>query len=150
MSLVLKDLKGVQNYLDDVIVYGRVQQEHDCNLQAVLAALKEAGLQLNTEKCHFNQKSLQFLGHVVSAQGLLPNEDHIKAITEAPAPSVATTLRSFLGLTAWYAKFVQNYASLVEPMRDCLRDDTFKWTAAAQVSFDSQDSHRKQSSTGSF
>lgn len=69
---------GVQKYLDDVIVYGRDQQEHDCNLQAVLAALREAGHQLNTEKCHFNQKSLQFLGHVISDQGSLLNEDHLK------------------------------------------------------------------------
>uniref|UniRef100_A0A3P9H5V6 Gypsy retrotransposon integrase-like protein 1 n=1 Tax=Oryzias latipes TaxID=8090 RepID=A0A3P9H5V6_ORYLA len=136
MSLVLKGLKGVQNYLDDVIVYGRDQQEHDRNLQAVLATLNEAGLQLNMEKCHFNQKSLQFLGHVISAKGLLPNEDHLKAIAEAPAPGDATTLRSFLGLTAWYAKFVKNYASLVEPMRACLHTDTFKWTSEAQASFD--------------
>lgn len=136
MSLMLKDLKGVQNYLDDVIVYGTGKEEHDRNLQMVLAALKEAGLQLNNEKCHFNQTSLRFLGHTISAQGLLPDKDHLKAITATPAPSDATTLRSFLGLTAWYAKFVQNYASPVEPMRDCLRDDTFQWTAAAQSSFD--------------
>ncbi|XP_037611722.1 uncharacterized protein K02A2.6-like [Sebastes umbrosus] len=136
MSLVLKDLKGVQNYLDDVIVYGIEQEEHDRNLQAVLAALKDAGLQLNKEKCHFNQTSLRFLGHTITPQGLLPDKDHLRAITETPAPSDATTLRSFLGLTAWYAKFVQNYASLVEPMRECLRDDTFQWTAAAQSSFD--------------
>nr|XP_055032791.1 uncharacterized protein K02A2.6-like [Misgurnus anguillicaudatus] len=136
MSLVLKGLKGVQNYLDDVIVFGTGKEEHDHNLLMVLAALKEAGLQLNNEKCHFNQTILRFLGHTISAQGLLPDKDHFKAITAAPAPSDATTLRSFLGLTAWYAKFVQNYASLVEPMRDCLRDDKFQWTAAAQSSFD--------------
>ncbi len=112
------------------------QEEHDCNLRAVLTVLKEAGLQLNHEKCHFDQKSLQFLGHTILAQGLLPDKEHLRAITEAPAPSNATTLRSFVGLTAWYAKFVQNYTSLVESMRECLCDDTFKWTAAAQSSFD--------------
>lgn len=102
MSLVLKDLKGVQNYLDDIIVYGKGKEEHDRNLQMVLAALKEAGLQLNNEKCHFNQTSLRFLGHTISAQGLLPDKDHLKAITAAPAPSDATTLRSFLVLTAFH------------------------------------------------
>lgn len=95
MSLVLNDLKGVENYLDEVIVYGRDQEEHDRNLQAMLTALKEAGLQLNTEKCHFNQKSLLFLGHTISAQGLLPNEDHLRAITEAPVPSDTTTLANY-------------------------------------------------------
>uniref|UniRef100_A0A1A8N061 Gypsy retrotransposon integrase-like protein 1 n=4 Tax=Nothobranchius TaxID=28779 RepID=A0A1A8N061_9TELE len=90
----------------------------------------------NVEKCQFNQTSLRFLGHVISAQGLLPDGEHIKAITEAPAPSDAPTLRSFLGLTSWYAKFVDNYATLVEPMRECLRNDTFHWTEAAQLSFE--------------
>ena len=141
MSLVLKDLKGVQNYLDDVIVYGTDKEDHDRNLQAVLTALKEAGLQLNKEKCHFNQTSLRFLGHTISAQGLLPVKDHLKAITEAPAPTDDTTLRSFLGLTGWYAKYVENYASLVEPMRECLRGDTFQWTAAAQSSYDAVKAH---------
>ena len=55
MSLVLKGLKGVQYYLDDVIVYGKVKKDHDRNLQEVLAAIKGAGLQLNNDKCQFNQ-----------------------------------------------------------------------------------------------
>lgn len=135
MSILLKGLEGVQYFLDDVIVYGKSKEEHDRNLQKVLAAIREAGLQLNDEKCQFNKSSLRFLGHTISAQGLQPLSEHVRAITEAPAPTDATTLRSFLGLTAWYQKFVYNYASLVEPMRACLREDTFRWTEAAQESF---------------
>jgi hypothetical protein len=136
MSLVLKGCKGVQFYLDDVIIYGKVKAAHDLNLQEVLAAIKRAGLQLNEEKCQFNQSSLRFLGHTISAQGLQPLTEHVKAITEAPAPTEATALRSFLGLTAWYQKFVYNYASLVEPMRACLREEKFQWTSAAKKSFE--------------
>lgn len=117
-------------------MYGVDKQDHDSNLKDVLAALRKAGLQLNDEKCHFNQTSIRFLGHIVSAQGLLPDTEHLKVITEAPAPTDATTLRSFLGLTSWYSKFVDNFASLVEPMRECLSADTFQWTDAAQESFE--------------
>lgn len=66
----------------------------------------------------------------------MPDKDHLRAITEAPAHSDPTTLCTFLGLTAWYAKFVKNYVCLVEPMRKCLHDDTFQWTASAQSSFE--------------
>ncbi|KAL7846430.1 hypothetical protein SRHO_G00214100 [Serrasalmus rhombeus] len=79
---------------------------------------------------------LSFLGHTIGRDGILPDDTHVEAIRDAPAPSDAPMLRSFLGLTAWYAKFIQNYASVVEPMRDVLREPTtFKWTDKAQQSF---------------
>ncbi|RXN07000.1 gypsy-16 si [Labeo rohita] len=89
MVTILKGLHGVQNYLDDLIVYGRTAAKHDRKRQA--------------------------------AQGLLPNDGHIQDIMQAPAPTDTAKLRSFLGLTSWYSRFVQNYPSEVEPMRACLR-----------------------------
>ncbi|KAJ8356857.1 hypothetical protein SKAU_G00196510 [Synaphobranchus kaupii] len=61
MATILQGLPGVQNYLDDVIIYGATADEHDRKLKAVLRSLKDAGLQLNDDKCHFNQTSLRFL-----------------------------------------------------------------------------------------
>ncbi|KAI2664029.1 hypothetical protein H4Q32_002146 [Labeo rohita] len=92
MVTILKGLHGVQNYLDDLIVYGRTAAKHDRKRQA--------------------------------AQGLLPNDGHIQDIMQAPAPTDTAKLRSFLGLTSWYSRFVQNYPSEVEPMRACLRTQT--------------------------
>ncbi|KAL0172252.1 hypothetical protein M9458_032563, partial [Cirrhinus mrigala] len=73
MVTILKGLHGVQNYLDDVIVYGRTATEHDRNLQAVLTTLQHAGLTLNRAKCKFSCTSLTYLGHTITAQGLLPS-----------------------------------------------------------------------------
>jgi len=56
----------------------------------------------------------------IPSPGLMPDHSHLEAIRNAPPPSDEPTLRSFLGLTAWYAKFIPNYASVVEPMRDAL------------------------------
>lgn len=137
MTKILSGLKGVKCYLDDVIIYGPSQEEHDANLKAVMKRIQEAGLQLNKEKCLFSQTTLTFLGHRLSPEGLQPSDGHVTAILNAPAPTDAATLRSFLGLSAWYSKFIPNYASLVEPMRALLRKNTtFKWNDEAQKSFD--------------
>ncbi|KAJ8356711.1 hypothetical protein SKAU_G00195050 [Synaphobranchus kaupii] len=136
MATILQGLPGVKNYLDDVIIYGATADEHDRRLKAVLRSLKDAGLQLNEDKCNFNQTSLRFLGHSVSAQGILPDKDHIEAVLNAPAPADAAALRSFLGLVSWYSKFLPNYATVVEPMRACIRQDTdYIWTDEAETSF---------------
>ncbi len=135
--MILKGLEGVQCYLDDVIVHGASEAIHNANLKAVLHRISEAGLKLNPDKCKLNLTSLSFLGYRLSAAGLHPDVTHTTAITNAPRPTDAATLRSFLGLTAWYSKFVPAYATLAEPMRALLRKDCdFQWTVAAQESFD--------------
>ena len=137
MKVILCGLQGVQCYLDDVIVYGSSQAAHDTYLQAVLHRVQDAGLKLNTEKCLFRQTALDFLGFRLSPDGLEPNDSHVTAILHAPAPTDAPSLRSFLGLSAWYSKFIPNYASVVEPMRALLRKNTeFTWTEEAQQSFE--------------
>lgn len=137
MTMILKGLDGVQCYLDDVIVHGASKVIHNANLKAVLHRISEAGLKLNADKCKFNLTTLSFLGYRLAADDLHPDDAHTTAITNAPPPNDAATLRSFLGLSAWYSKFVPAYATLVEPMRALLRKDCeFHWTTEAQESFD--------------
>nr|XP_055067975.1 uncharacterized protein K02A2.6-like [Misgurnus anguillicaudatus] len=136
MCTILQDLPNVANYLDDIIIWGRTPEEHERSLQGVMQRLRDAGLQINESKCHFRQTSLQFLGHTVTAQGIQPDKQHLCAILQAPAPTDAVQLRSFLGLLSWYSKFIPNFASVVEPLRACLRKDAeFRWSNEAQDSF---------------
>ncbi len=136
MHLILQGLPNVANYLDDIIIWGRTAEEHEHSLKAVLQRLQDSGLKINASKCHFSQTSLQFLGHTVTAQGVKPDKQHLSAILQAPAPTDAVKLRSFLGLLSWYSKFIQNFASVVEPLRACLRKDAeFSWSEEAQNSF---------------
>ncbi|CAM5171660.1 unnamed protein product [Natator depressus] len=137
MSLILKNQHGVQCYLDDIIVFGNTSEENDNNLQSVLNCISKAGLKLNRSKCKFRQTELSFLGHTISQAGLKPDPTHILAISNAPPPTDLPTLRSFLGLTSWYAKFIPNYASVIEPLRELLwGSSTLVWTTAAQASFE--------------
>ncbi|KAG5269277.1 hypothetical protein AALO_G00200210 [Alosa alosa] len=138
MQTVLKDQPGVQNYLDDIIVYGDSKEEHGMNLRAVLQRLIDANLQINFEKSSFGQTSILFLGHVISKEGVFPRPDHLNAIAEAPAPKDMAALYSFLRLTSWYSKSLPNYATLVMPLRQLLRSNTqamLQWNDAANQSF---------------
>ncbi len=135
MVIILKGLQNVANYLDDIIVWGRSQQEHDQALQNVLQRLKEAGLILNKSKCQFSKQSLKFLGHLVTAQGIQLDQGHLSAIINAPAPSDAVQLRSLLGLLSWYNKFIPNFHSVMMSLRTCLKDESgFHWSEEAQQS----------------
>ena len=137
MTQILSGLKGVQCYLDDVIIYGTSEAAHEVNLRAVLHRINNAGLQLNVDKCQLRQTTLTFLGQKIGPEGLLPDDSHVAAILNAPPPTDPTTLRSFLGLSAWYSKFVPNYATVVEPMRALLRKDCpFQWNNTAQAALD--------------
>ncbi|PIK48057.1 hypothetical protein BSL78_15069 [Apostichopus japonicus] len=136
MHSILTGLQGVQCYLDDVVVYGKTQAEHDQNLQRVLTKIRDSGMKLNS-KCEFNATTIQLLGHVVSKEGIRPAPDLVKAITDAPAPQSVDEIRSFLGLAGYYAKFVPNFAMKVQPIRDIqISKKPFVWTKEANDAFE--------------
>lgn len=136
MTRILQGCHGVLCYIDDIIVFGKTEKEHAKNLEEVLHRIAKAGLKLN-EKCVFNATELSFLGHRVSAEGIAPLQAKVDAIVHAPTPAEPGTLRSFLGLVEYYAKFIPRLAEEVEPMRRLLRKDIpFEWDTAAQASFE--------------
>lgn len=117
-----------------IICFGHTHQEHDAALDAVLKT-PQRGWPTNEKKCNLRQSCLRFLRHMVNGDGIQPDEEHLLAITQAPAPNDVTGLRSVLGMLSWY-KFIPNYATLVESLRACVRQDSeFKWTDEAQRSF---------------
>ena len=85
MSAVLRGLKGIQFYLDDITVFGKTKEEYLKNLRAVLERIRQCGLKLN-EKCSFNMTIIEFLGHMITPEGLKPLPKQTEAITKAPAP----------------------------------------------------------------
>ncbi len=106
-------------------------------LSTVLQKLKEAGLVLNEKKFNFRQTSLRFLGHTINAKGILPDQEHLDTVRNAPPPSDAASLQSFLRLVLWYSKFLPGFATVVAPMRECAKEKgQFAWTPAAQNSFE--------------
>ena len=92
MEAVLKGMPMVVAYLDDILVAGRTEQEHLTHLAQVLECLDSAGMKLKKEKCAFCLPQVEYLGHVISEEGLRPSASKVRAIKEAPEPSSLSEL----------------------------------------------------------
>ena len=134
---VLSGIHGVRNISDDIIVFGRTVQEHDNRLEQVMARLKEYNLTLNKTKCEFHKNSIDFFGQVFSEKGMSPDPKKVNAIKNAEAPKSQSEVRSFLGLTNYCSRFLQNYADITKPLRELTHKACeFKWNQKHQVAFD--------------
>ena len=124
-------------YLDDVLVYSRTFRDHLDHLRLVFDRFREAGLKLKPKKCHFGQKSVKFLGHVISKDGVQPDPDKIKAIKEYPVPRRVKDVRAFLGLANYYRKFVRDFSKIAGPLHDLTKKALkFRWTDECQAAFE--------------
>ena len=107
---VLKDCPGAYNLYDDIRVVGGDYREHDRNLEQVLQKLQENGLTLNYDKCVIGDKSMIYMGDLLTPEGLQVSEKRTEALTEAPAPKNQSELCSFLGSIQFCAKFIPSLA----------------------------------------
>jgi hypothetical protein len=124
-------------YLDDVIVFSPTIRDHLDRLRMVLDRLRSAGLKLKPEKCMFLQKSVSFLGHVVSDEGISTDPEKTRAVAEWPRPTRLREVRAFLGLASYYRRFVQDFSRISAPLHQLSRkSQVFRWDAEHQQSFD--------------
>lgn len=139
MEIVLKDLKGecCFVYIDDIVVYSKGEEEHLEHLSQVLSCLQKAGLTLNLKKCNLVQRSLIFLGHVVSAEGVKTDPDKVRAVREFPTPQSLKEVQRFLGLAGWYQRFIPGFAERAAPLHALKQKGaTWVWSEECQNSFD--------------
>lgn len=124
-------------YLDDVVMFSETFDEHLRRLTSVLHAIRSAGLSLKPEKCHFGYEELQFLGHIVSRQGVRPDPKKIAAVAEFPVPADKKSVRRFLGLCSYYRRCIPAFSHTAAPLTKLTRDDSpFVWTDEQQAAFD--------------
>jgi hypothetical protein len=106
MDRILAGLDFVFYYLEDVIIGSRSMAEHLQHLRMLFQRLQAAGLVINREKCVFGVQQVEFLGHHVSAAGVLPIASRIAAINEHPRPNTVKELQGFLGVINLYRRFI--------------------------------------------
>ncbi|KAM8714816.1 hypothetical protein ACLKA7_001219 [Drosophila subpalustris] len=124
-------------YLDDIIVSGASLEEHVRNLGEVLRRLRQANLRLNRAKCKFFRRSLVYLGHVISGEGIHTDPDKIAAVRELQPPTTCRELRRCLGIASWYRRFVPNFADIVQPMSLLLKKgQKWDWKPEQQAAFE--------------
>ena len=138
MDLVLSGLHWTHClvYLDDVIVFAPTEEEHLRRIDLVLERIRKAFLTLKPSKCHWMKESVKFLGHI-SGKGVMVDPGKINSVSNFPIPKNATDVRSFLGLTSYYRRFIKDFASRSKALADLTKKKrNLKWTEEAQKSFD--------------
>lgn len=128
MNKVLQDLIGkcCFVYIDDIVVYSRDIHQHFQDLKKVFAALESAGLTLNLKKCKLVRKSLTFLGHVISEEGIKTEDSKVEAVRNFPTPKNVKDVERFLGLAGWYHRFIPYFSERAAPLH-ALKKKRIPW-----------------------
>ena len=112
-------------YLDDVLIFGKTVAEHNERLRAVLDKFRKGNLKLSPAKCKFLQEKVQYLGHIISEEGIATDTKKVEKIVKWPLATCADELHSFLGLCNYYRKFIHNYSQLTEPLYKAMNRKPF-------------------------
>ncbi|GFW39183.1 retrovirus-related Pol polyprotein from transposon 297 [Trichonephila clavipes] len=138
-DIILKPVIGkfVNVYMDDDIISSPSFTQHIEHLKEVFRLLHEAELTLNKDKCKFVCDELKYLGLIINKEGIKTDKTKVKAIVEMKPPRNSRKVSKFLGMSQWYAKFIQNYADLCKPLYNLKRKlKKFCWSIEAQKAFD--------------
>ena len=134
---ILAGLPGCKNISDDIIVFGRDQREHDVNLRGVLERLKQYNIRLKEEKCSFSQSSINFYGHIFTAEGIKPDPKKIHVIKAMNPPQSASEVKSLLGMAHYVSRFIPGYAKITAPLRNLTKQGVeWKWTENERTALD--------------
>ncbi len=116
--------------------FSRTFSEHLNSLEEVFSRFRSAGLKLKVNKCHFARSEVSYLGHVVSSQGLLPDEKNLDKVRSWPTPRTVTEVRAFVGLCSYYRRFVRNFAVVAAPLHALTQKGAvFNWSSECEEAF---------------
>ena len=134
---VLKGITFAFGYLDDILIFSPDNKTHLEHLEVVFQRLREADLKLKASKCNFFKKHIQYLGHLVSGEGIEPLPEKLEAVRKMPPPTTPKEVRQFLGLVGYYRKFVPKFADIARPLTNLTKlDIPYEWTTRCQEAFE--------------
>ena len=124
-------------YLDDVIIFSELAEQHLKHIQIVLTRLKQAKLRPKKSKCLFFKQEFHYLGHLLSTNGIKLQPGEIKAISEMKPPKNQKGVRESLGMVSYFQKFINQFADATRPMMKLTMTGVkFEWTDECQTGFD--------------
>jgi hypothetical protein len=128
--------KFVLVFIDDILIYSKNREEHEEHLRLVLQVLREHQLYAKFSKCDFFQKKIHYLGHVLSKEGVAVDPDKIRSIMEWPTPKDVSDIRSFMGSTGYYRRFIKDFSKIGCPITALQRKGKkFLWTQQCEERF---------------
>ncbi|KAJ9546644.1 hypothetical protein OSB04_019187 [Centaurea solstitialis] len=129
--------KFVVVYIDDILIYSATFGEHVDHVRQVLTLLCRDKFYAAIKKCVFMVPKVLFLGYVISGEGIQVDESKVAAVKQWPTPKTITEVRSFHGLTSFYRRFIPHFNTIMAPVTDCIKGNTFVWTDVAELAFQS-------------
>ena len=133
----INDCPGATNIADDIVVHGKMTEEHDRNLITLLHCLQERNLTLNKDKCKIGMSQIVFMGLLFTKHGVGPTEEKVRAVHETEPPTNVAGLRIFPGLISFSSRFLPNFATTAEPLRKLTQQDTkWKWGKEKNKAFE--------------
>jgi recombinational DNA repair protein (RecF pathway) len=137
MQQELERIDGVISLIDNILIYGKTQEEHDARLHTTLTRLEKAGITLNADKCAFSKSEVKFAGYIINAEGVKSDPEKTTAIKEMSAPKSVSEIRRFLGMLNQQGKFIPHLAEKARVLRDLLnKKNEFVWGLEQQKAFD--------------
>ena len=137
MDNMISGIDGAVAIIDDILIAGKDNAEHDRILKEVVSRATSYNLKLNFNKCLIRQPSVPYMGHLVTEHGLRADPDKVSAIINMPAPIDKEGVRRLLGLVQYLAKFIPNMSEIDASIRTLLKNDIeFEWGHSQEKSFE--------------
>jgi hypothetical protein len=129
--------RSVVAYLDDILIYSKTKTDHVRHVTEVLEALGRSGMRIQGEKCVFHQPEVEFLGFILSTEGVKMDPSKVEAVQKWPRPQNVTEVQEFLGFANFYRRFIKGYSGMATPLTNLTKKDkAFLWTENEQFAFD--------------
>ncbi|WVZ01447.1 hypothetical protein V8G54_027516, partial [Vigna mungo] len=127
--------KSVLVFFDDILAHSPSWTTHLHHLQQVLQILEDHVLYAKLSKCSFGLEQINYLGHIVSNNGVQTEANKVQAVLQWPVPKTIKQLRGVLGLIGYYRRFIRGYATISNRLTNLLKKDNFKWSNEASNAF---------------
>ena len=124
---IFRSLPQVFNYIDDILIASKSEEEHHQHLKQLFQVLANNSLTINADKSSFYQESVKFLGHVVNKSGIQVDPDKVKAISDYPIPKSKRAVKGFIGLINHYRRFLPRIGHTLAVLHQLEKDDDFNW-----------------------
>jgi hypothetical protein len=123
-------------FIDDILIYSETAEEHEEHLRIVLERLRQQKLYAKFSKCKFWMEKVTFLGHVLSAEGIVVDPSKVESVTKWEQPLNVKDVRSFLRMAGYYRRFIENFSKIAKSMTKLLKNNSkFEWSEACEKSF---------------